>query len=88
MEALLLLGEIQFELQNWPGTVAALRQAIQHDPKNVLAHYRLGLALQRLDRSQEARETLQRYQELKAQEDQNVSERVAATTRFIVELKP
>ena len=88
LEALLLLGEIQFELQNWPGTVAALRQAIQRDPKNVLAHYRLGLALQRLDRSQEARETLQRHQELKAQEDQNVSERVAATTRFIVELKP
>ena len=87
LEALLLLGEIQFELRNWSGAVEALRQAIQRDPKNVLAHYRLGLALQRLDRSQEAQEILQRYQELKAQQDQSVSERVAATTRFIVELK-
>lgn len=87
LEALLLLSEIQFELRNWAETVEALQRAIQLDPNHVSAHYRLGLALQRLGQSQEAREILERYQELKAQEDQTVGERVAATTRFIVGLK-
>ena len=86
-EALLLLSEIQFELQNWAETVEALQQAIQLDPNHVSAHYRLGLALQRLGQSHEAREMLGRYQALKAREDQTVEERVAVTTRFIVGLK-
>ena len=60
---------------------------VQLDPNHVSAHYRLGLGLQRLGQLQEARQTLQRYQALKAQADQTIGERVAATTRFIVELK-
>ena len=87
LEALLLLSEIQFELRNWAETVEALQRAIQLDSNHVSAHYRLGLALQRLGRSQDAKEILERYQALKAQEDQTVGERVAATTRFIVGLK-
>ncbi|MCY4593817.1 MAG: tetratricopeptide repeat protein [Bryobacterales bacterium] len=87
LEALLLLSEIQFELRNWAETVEALQRAIELDPNHVSAHYRLGLALQRLGQSQEAREILQRYQALKTQEDQTVGERVAVTTRFIVGLK-
>ena len=87
LEAQLLLGEIQFELQNWAAAVEALQQAVELEPNHVSAHYQLGLALQRTGQSQEARRTLQRYQALKAQEDQTIGERVAATTRFIVELK-
>lgn len=87
LEAHLLLGEIQFELQNWTGSVEALQRVVQFDPNHVSAHYRLGLGLQRLGQLQEARQTLQRYQALKAQADQTIGERVAATTRFIVELK-
>ena len=87
LEAHLLLSEIQFELRNWAASVEALQQAVQLDPEHAAAHYRLGLALQRLGRSQEARRILQRYRVLKAREDQTVDERVAATTRFIVELK-
>lgn len=86
-EAQLLLGEIRFELQDWAGAVDALRQVIELDPNHVRAHYRLGLALQRSGHSQEARQVLERYQVLKAQEDQTIGERVALTTRFIVELK-
>lgn len=87
LEAHLLLSEILFELQEWPASVDALRQAVDLDPNHVLAHYRLGLALQRSGQAHEARQTLQRYRELKAQEDRTVGERVAVTTRFIVELK-
>ena len=87
LDAHLLLSEIQFELQDWPAVIESLRQAVRLDPNHVLAHYRLGLALQRSGQAQEARQTLQRYRELKAQEDRTVGERVAATTRFIVELK-
>ena len=87
LEALLLLSEIQFELRNWAQTVEALQRAIRLDPNHVSAHYRLGLALQRSGQSRQAREILQRYQALKAREDQTVGERVAATTRFIVGLK-
>ena len=87
LEAHLLRGEIQFEVQEWNGSVEALTRVVQLDPQHVAAHYRLGLALQRLGRSQEARAALQQYQALKAQEDQSVGERVATTTRFIVELK-
>ena len=87
LEAQLLLGEIQFELQKWPATVEALQQAVRLAPDHVLAHYRLGLALQRTGQAQQARQTLQRYRELKAEEDQTVGGRVAATTRFIVEMK-
>ena len=87
LEALLLLSEIQFELRNWSETVEALQRAIQLDPNHVSAHYRLGLALQRLGQSREAREILSRYQALKAREDRAVGDRVAVTTRFIVGLK-
>ena len=87
LEALLLLSEIQFELRNWSETVEALQRAIQLDPDHVSAHYRLGLAHQRLGQSQQAREILGRYQALKAREDQTIGERVAVTTRFIVGLK-
>lgn len=87
LEAQLLLGEIQFELQNWPAAVEALQQVVHLAPDHVLAHYRLGLALQRIGQAQQARQTLQRYRELKAEEDRTVGGRVAATTRFIVELK-
>ena len=87
LEALLLLSEIQFELRRWAETVEALQQAVRLDPNHVSAHYRLGLALQRLGQSQEARGVLSQYQELKAKEDQTVEERVAVTTRFIVDLK-
>ena len=87
LEALLLLSEIQFELQNWAEAVEALQQAVQLDPNHAAAHYRLGLALQRSGQSEEAQQVLRRYQALKAQEDQTVGDRVAATTRFIVELK-
>lgn len=87
VEAQLLLSEIQFESQNWPAAVEALRQAVRLDPNHVLAHYRLGLALQRSGQGQEASQILQRYQELKAQEDRTVGARVAATTRFIVEMR-
>ena len=87
LEAQLLLSEILFELQDWPAAVDALRQAVDLDPNHVLAHYRLGLALQRSGQANEARQMLLRYRELKAQEDRTVGERVAVTTRFIVELK-
>ena len=87
LEAQLLLSEIQFELQNWAAAATALRQAVQLDPNHVLSHYRLGLALQRLGQSEDAQEMLQRYQMLKAREDQTVGDRIAATTRFIVELR-
>ncbi len=87
LEAHLLLGEIQFELGNWAASAAALQQAVELDPRQASAHYRLGLALQRLGRPQEARQALQRYRELKDREDRAIGERVAATTRFIVELK-
>ena len=87
LEAQLLLSEIQFELQNWAAAVKALQQVIQLDPNHVSAHYRLGLALQRSGQSQEARQILQRYRLLKAEEDQTIGGRVAVTTRFIVELK-
>ncbi len=87
LEAHLLLGEIQFEIGNWAASAEALRRAVEIDPQQTSAHYRLGLALQRLGRPQEARQALQRYRELKAREDRTVGERVAATTRFIVELK-
>ena len=86
-EAQLLLSEVQFELQNWPSAVEALRHAVRLAPNHVLAHYRLGLALQRTGQTQEARRVLERYGELKAQEDRTIGERVAVTTRFIVELK-
>ena len=87
LEAQLLLGETRFELRNWAGAVEALQQVVQLDPNHVSAHYRLGLAHQRSGHSQEARQILQRYQLLKTQEDQTTGERVAVTTRFIVELK-
>lgn len=87
LEAQLLLGEIQFELQDWPAAVEALQQAVLLAPDHVLAHYRLGLALQRTGQAQQARQMLQRYRELKAEEDRTVGGRVAATTRFIVEMK-
>ena len=87
VEAQLLLSEIQFESQNWPAAVEALRQAVRLDPNHVLAHYRLGLALQRSGQGQEARQILQRYRDLKAQEDRTVGARVAVTTKFIVELR-
>ncbi len=86
LEAHVLLGELQFELQNWTGAVEALQRAVRLDPSQVTAHYRLGIALQRSGRSQDARTVLQRYNDLKARQDQLVGERVAATTRFIVEL--
>ena len=87
LEALLLMSEIQFEFQNWPAAVDALHQSVRLDPDHVLAHYRLGLALQRTGKGQEARQMLQRYRELKAREDRTIGERVAVTTRFIVDLK-
>ena len=46
-----------------------------------------GSALQRTGKGEEARQMLQRYRELKAQEDRTIGERVAVTTRFIVDLK-
>ncbi|MDE0263184.1 MAG: tetratricopeptide repeat protein [Bryobacterales bacterium] len=87
LEAQLLLGEIQFEVQNWPAAVEALQQAIRLAPDHLLAHYQLGLALQRTGQAQQARLMLQRYRELKAEEDRTIGGRVAATTRFIVEMK-
>ena len=88
VEAHLLLGEVQFELGEWSAAVGALRRVIQLDAEQVAAHYRLGLALQRMGQSEEARQTLARYQALKARADQSIGERVATTTRFIVALKP
>ena len=87
LEAQLLLSEIEFETRNWLKAIKALRQAVHLAPNHVLAHYRLGLALQRSGQGEEARQVLQRYRDLKAQEDRSVGERVAVTTRFIVELK-
>ncbi|MDE0110596.1 MAG: tetratricopeptide repeat protein [Bryobacterales bacterium] len=87
LEAQLLLGEIQFEVQNWPAAAEALQQAVRLAPDHPLAHYQLGLALQRTGQAQQARLMLQRYRELKAEEDRTIGGRVAATTRFIVEMK-
>lgn len=86
LEAHLLLGELQFEVRNWTGAIEALQRAIRVDPSQVAAHYRLGIALQRSGRTQDARTMLQRYNDLKARENQAIGERVAATTRFIVKL--
>ncbi len=87
LEAQLLLGEVQFELQDWAAAVTALERATELDPSHVQAHYRLGLALQRTGESARATETLLKYRELKAGEDRSVGKRVAATTRFIVDLR-
>ncbi len=86
-EAQFLLGEIHAFQQDWPRAVEALRLAVASRPDDVQARYKLGLALQRTGATQEARLQLQRYQTLKAQQDQAVGERMAATKRFIVELK-
>ncbi len=85
LRARLLLGEIQFELGNWTAVAEALEQAVRIDPTHVTAHYRLGLALQRSGRTEQAQQALEKYRDLKAQEDAAIGERVAATTRFIVE---
>ena len=87
LEAHLLLGEIQFELGDWTASAAALQRAIRLDAEHASAHYRLGLALQRSGRPQEARQALQRYRVLKDREDRTTGERAAATTRFIVEME-
>ena len=86
LEAQVLLGELRFELQDWTGAVQALERAVRLDPSQVAAHYRLGIALQRSGRTQDARTILQRYNDLKARENEATGERFAATTRFIVEL--
>ncbi|MDE0105356.1 MAG: tetratricopeptide repeat protein [Bryobacterales bacterium] len=85
LEAHLLLGEIQFELREWTAAAESLGQAVAIDANHVTAHYKLGLALQRSGHTERARQTLERYRELKALEDAALGERVAATTRFIVE---
>lgn len=87
LEAQLLLGEVQFDLRDWAASTAALERAVELAPSHARAHYRLGLTLQRSGQTERARRVLQRYQDLKAREDRSVGERVAATTRFIVELE-
>ncbi len=86
-EADALLGEIYSATLQWPRAVESLRRAARSRPEDVQARYRLGLALQRIGRSEEAREELETYRRLKAEQDQSVSERMAATKQFVIELK-
>ncbi len=86
-EALYLLGEAYSDQQDWPRAVAALEKAVAARPDDVQARYKLGLALQRLGRTEEAKLQLEQYQNLKQQLDQVMNERMSATKRFIIELK-
>ena len=70
LEAQLLLGEVQFELQNWAGVAEALQLGIEFDPNRASAHSWLGLALQRSGQSQDAPGILQWHNELKTLKDQ------------------
>ncbi len=82
-----LLGEIDAYRQDWNAAATALGHAVARSPQHVQARYKLGLALQRLGRTEDARGQLAEYQRLKQLQDQNVSERMSQTRRFIVELK-
>lgn len=86
-DAHFLMGEIDAYRQDWNAAVAALGQAVALRPQHVEARYKLGLALQRAGRSEDARRELAEYQRLKQRQDQDVSERMSQTRRFIVELK-
>ncbi|MFQ5737770.1 MAG: tetratricopeptide repeat protein [Acidobacteriota bacterium] len=86
-EGHLLAGEIYFDQQRWRQCAAALQEALRLNPDHAQGHYKLGLALRRLGRDGEAAVELKKYQELKRRQDQEVSQRVAATTKFIIELK-
>lgn len=86
-QAQFLLGEIQFEQKRWDAAVSAFEKAVELDPNHVEAHYKLALAFRRSGRTEEAKVEMARYQALKKTQEQELTERVAQTTRFIVELK-
>ena len=85
-EAYWLLGEIHFHLQDWEGAAEALEQAAQLNPEHVETRYKLALSLQRTGRPDRARAELQVYQELKAQHNQEASQRMAQTKKLIIEM--
>lgn len=85
-EAHFLLGELYFAQKAWLKAVSALEKVIALDSRQVEAHYKLGLALRRAGRQEEAAGMLQRYQELKQQLDQAMSERISATKKFVLQI--
>ncbi len=85
VEAHFLLGEIYFGERRWVEAVSAYESAIRHDPEHMEAHYKLGLCLQRVGQTERAREELKRFQELKEKMNQAMAERIAQTTKFIIQ---
>jgi len=86
-EACSLMGEISFREKDWEAAGSAFERAVALDPGDIQTRYKYGLSLQRMGRTEQAKAELQRYQELKEQLNSAMTERMARTTKFMVDLK-
>jgi len=83
-DGLLQLGNLEFLQKNYQEAVGLYRRAIAADAQLIEAHYRLGMAYDRIGDTAKAKEEFQRHEDLKKQQSEIVERQRRDVKQFVI----